>query len=318
MYQDIKFYDKFISDVERAVGSGTISNRELASLYVDRFVNYNIYIDFKIAPERGKLFDLSISSKDADITNITKKASLISDQLILTHASDFPAQKVDIPPQPPYSNETRELSVRAPGLDILGEYISEVFPLLKRSGLIYAPNFIQTGMRREIDESDSSAAGISQVFEYSKDAKLIDYLLVEGRRVIEGGGVKNEASIRLIKPLLILDLPYVEGTSLTDFCKIYTEESDSLISLQDCLRWRLLDLDSCSPDSTISLARLESDIRGGIRGVEAELKRLARRSAVEQAGAGLATVTAVLLAFGPHEWAQVLPILGASAEFGVA
>jgi hypothetical protein len=260
-------------------------------------------------------FDITIASNDTDLRELTKRGSLIADRLVLCHASvgdSYPVSEKHTPPQRDGLWISDDVVKRyGPAADVLGSYILDSSPLMEAGRIIYSPNYhrIETGTTAHYDFGDAGLIVTGSVTAGS-ESRLVD-LLVAGRRVIEKAP-GSEVKAGLLEPLLVLDLPCIEGTSFHDFCRISVEESDNLVSLQNYLRQRLLQINMESPQASFALAQLEAELSDGIRAVRAEMQRLMRKRAIQQAGAALATTSAILLNIAGKEWATALSILGAS------
>jgi hypothetical protein len=116
----------------------------------------------------------------------------------------------------------------------------------------------------------------------------------------------------LVEPLLQLDLPSIEGTTLNDYCRILADEPVVTGTLQTYLRQALLNIDrEGSGVFDVPLARITAEISQGVADLRQEMRRLSRRSALQAAGAVLASVSATLVAVEGANLAPALAVIGA-------
>jgi hypothetical protein len=132
-------------------------------------------------------------------------------------------------------------------------------------------------------------------------------------RAIDASGVDPIKS-RLVRPILRIDLPFLDGVSLHEFGKITTEEFASYNAFRDHLRATLLDLDDAVDDvhSDLELVKIGLKITDEVRSVKAELGKVGRTRAVAATGAALGSVTAVLAAVYGPALKEAIEIVGTS------
>ncbi|MCX5327817.1 hypothetical protein [Streptomyces sp. NBC_00140] len=135
--------------------------------------------------------------------------------------------------------------------------------------------------------------------------------MVEHGRAVDLAGTKPLAS-RVVRPVLEIDLPFIDGLSLTDFAQVTREEFDSYRLYRDFMRSRLLELDDAleAVDSQVALERIALSIRDEVNAAAAQMSSAARSRALSRAGAVLGTTSAVLAAVRP---AALQGALGISA-----
>ncbi|MFD0629549.1 hypothetical protein ACFQ2K_49965 [Streptomyces sanglieri] len=107
---------------------------------------------------------------------------------------------------------------------------------------------------------------------------------------------------RVVRPILEIDLPFIDGLSLSDFAQVTSEEFDSYTQYRDFMRSRLLELDDAleAVDSQVALERIALTIRGELSAATAEINRAARSRALIRSGAVLGSTSAVLAAVRPE------------------
>jgi hypothetical protein len=280
-----------------------------ARTYLERFIDLEVADNVRNRRDGSRPFDFGIASHD-ELTFLTKRAMLVADQMFLSHAKSHPLYQLRNFSRAGYPGtwETVKEEVHAPQLGVLGRYLLDCMPIFEDGQFLYYPNVQRTIARFDNEDPLGSGEGMGP---FSTNTNQVIDLVVQGNRLVE---VAARAYVqgKVIKPLLVLDLPSIEGTTLADFCKITTQESESLAPLQAFLREKLLAIDDEPQAASVEAARLSVEIRDGVRAVQSEMRRLTRRSAVQHAGAGLATITASLIAIAGVDLAATLSLLGAS------
>jgi hypothetical protein len=123
-----------------------------------------------------------------------------------------------------------------------------------------------------------------------------------------------------VRPILKIDLPFVEGVSLKDFSRITVDEFDSYSGFRNFLRKQLLDMDDSlnHVQSEIALAKLSVEIGEGVRSVHSDMRKARRTAVLSATGAAIATTTATLVAvYGPALKEAMAIIGGAGGAWGV-
>jgi hypothetical protein len=174
----------------------------------------------------------------------------------------------------------------------VGRWLLLTEPLL-RSGLAwYLPVYTQgsTGW----SDTDSIPGPLPSFSDRSID------FMVEHGRAVDLSGTKPLAS-RVVRPILEIDLPFIDGLSLTDFAEATREEFDSYRLYRDFMRSQLLQLDDAleAVDSQVALERIALSIRDQVNAAAAQMSSAARSRALTRAGALLGTTSAVLAAVRP-------------------
>lgn len=141
---------------------------------------------------------------------------------------------------------------------------------------------------------------------------MIDYLIQDGRAVDASGAEPIKS--QLVRPVIRIDLPFVEGVSLQDFSKITIREFAAYSAFRDFLRQSFLDMDLAlnAVQSDRELLKLGLQIKDHVRSVRSEMETARRKRAVAVTGAVIGSVGAILVAvYGPALAAAVAAI-GAS------
>ncbi len=251
-----------------------------------------------------------------DLSSFTKRAALVTDTLVLSRElrdarleSNATLSPVEVDGSGPAAR-----SVYAFTDDSLGWWLAEAKPLISSGAVWYLPQYLTVpgchsfGVRLNGDASSFDEIG----FEYEA-VPTLDFLVRDGRAV-EASGV-NPMKSRIVRPVIQLEIPVIEGTTLGDFSKITMDEFASYASFRDFLRGKMLDLDSSlnAVDSEVELAKVGLEISDQVRDIDSRLRQVRRKRAVQASGAVIGTLGATLVAvYGPALQAVVTSI-GAGA-----
>ncbi|MFC3687081.1 hypothetical protein [Aquipuribacter hungaricus] len=142
------------------------------------------------------------------------------------------------------------------------------------------------------------------------ETDLLADLVVTNGRVVDI--VQDAYKARLLQPLLMLDLPCIEGTSLRDYCTILVQEANALDSLQHYLRPKLMAVTASGDPNEYNaqLALLSNEISDGVRLLQSELRKASRVNAVQASGGSLAVCTAALVALDVAALADAASVVG--------
>ncbi|MEU3855604.1 hypothetical protein [Streptomyces sp. NPDC029554] len=291
-------------------------------------------------------FHVGIGVESADFTDLTKRAILVSDTLLLSHNGLGPPREVcalsDRRTERPlgariagtahgeagYSTQgtmlMRErdvLSMRCPDLAELGTWLSQVEPLLRAGLAWYLPSYIVT--RRA---SHSVLGGPRNYDHYQEPDQLaevpsaLDFLVQTGRAVSENADHPPHAlKTAVVRPVLTMDLPFLEGTEMADFSKITVDEFASYKAFQSFLRRELLSLDTAlnAVESERETIKIAHQIEDEVRGIHSQMSAVRRKRAVAVTGAVVGTIGASLVAvYGPAFQAAAAG-LGAAGAGGI-
>lgn len=189
-------------------------------------------------------------------------------------------------------NQGTQYGMHCPDLDALGRWLLDARPLLEAGLAWYLPTYSTAYVRvRDNVPSQLSAA---------ERAKAVDYLIKDGRAIDASGA--DPIKSQLIRPILSIDLPFIDGIGLRDFSRITIGEFNSYAAFRDYLRLKLLDLDPAlnAVDSERQLLKLALEIKEHIRSSRAEMEQAKHKRLLTASGAAIGTVGAALVAvYGP-------------------
>ncbi|GAA0297473.1 hypothetical protein GCM10010302_40140 [Streptomyces polychromogenes] len=264
---------------------------------------------------------VGLSSEMTSFTHVTKRVALVADTVLL---SDHGIGAVHELGERSESGSTGVLDgdhyvvtstwrygMVTGDLDELGRWLLNAEPLL-RSGLVWYGPVYREGSRANMTEyAGVRSAGPLPAF----SDRSIDFVVEHGRAV-DLATAKPLAS-RVVRPVLEVDLPFIDGLSLHDFARVTTEEFDSYTRFRDFMRARLLELDGAleAVDSQVALERVALSIRDELDAATAALSGAARTRVLSRSGAVLGTTSAVLAAVRPEALEGALAV-GATLAAG--
>jgi len=187
---------------------------------------------------------------------------------------------------------------------MLGQWILDA-ELLLRAGLVwYLPSY-GTAKYRTKD-------GVRTALDKVARATPVDYLIRDGRAVDASGAEPIKS--QLVRPVLRIDLPFLEGVGLRDFGKITTGEFSAYSAFRDFLRSKFLEMDMAMNDiqSDRELLKLGLQIKDHVRSVRAQMEAARRKRAVSVTGAAIGSVAAILVAVYGPALATAIAAVGAS------
>ncbi|HEY0693305.1 MAG TPA: hypothetical protein VGD71_30225 [Kribbella sp.] len=250
-------------------------------------------------------FNVSLSVGGGNFGLLTKRASLVSDTLLLSH--NWTGQYTELARYKtsggtPWAHSEfvdvdsewtdHRFGMRCPNLRELGRWIADSEPLL-RAGLVwYLPSYAATEQRGGFVAytPPEPVKQVTPVDVLVKDHRAID--------VSAAGPVKSA----VVRPVLELDLPFIDGVSMKTFSQITSAEFDSYRAFRDFLRMRFLDLDTAlgSEQSERELAKIGVQIRDQVRLHQTQMSKARTARAVAATGAVVGTVgTALVAVYGP-------------------
>lgn len=263
----------------------------------------------------GSTLGLSIAGDRLAFERVTKRGALIADTMLLTNDWSEPlhargkhtylrrAPSVQL-------KDLRQLKLPGPttgqsvyamhcvDLGAVGRWILDARPLLESGLAWYLPGYSES--RYEAKH------GVSRPLAPAMRVKAIDYLISDGRAVDASGAEPIKS--QLVRPVLEIELPFIDGVGLRDFSKITVDEFASYAAFRDFLRLQLLNLDSAmnAVEADRALAKLALEIKDQVRASRAEMERTSRKRLLVASGAALGTIGAALVAvYGPALQAAV-------------
>lgn len=250
---------------------------------------------------------VGLSSDMGSFTHVTKRVVLVADTMLLSdhgvgmvHELGEHEEYVLGLPGDNFQSYPGERAAWRYGmvtkdLVALGQWLLDAEPLL-RSGLVWYGPVFTTGTPGGTDGMRITPTGPLPSF----SDRSIDFVVEHGRAV-DLARTKPLAS-RVVRPILEIDLPFINGLSLSDFAQVTREEFDSYRQYRDFMRSRLLELDDAleAVDSQVALERVALSIRDELNAATAEMSSAARSRALDRCGAVLGTTSAVLAAVRPE------------------
>lgn len=245
--------------------------------------------------------------------DVTKRAALISDTLLLAHdptatihflgqhgvARDTSgmggAAQVNFglgQHLAQQNNRATRYGMHCPDLDALGQWLLDAQPLLEAGLAWYLPTYSTAFVE--------TSGGVPNQLSAAERARAVDYLIEDGRAIDASGA--DPIKSQLIRPILSIDLPFIDGVDLREFSRITVGEFNSYSAFRDYLRLKLLDLDPAlnAVDSERQLLRVALDIKEQIHASRAEMEQAKHKRFLTASGAAVGTVGAVLVAvYGP-------------------
>ncbi|GLW04484.1 hypothetical protein Slala05_81140 [Streptomyces lavendulae subsp. lavendulae] len=287
---------------------------------------------------------VGISADVADFEDVTKRVALVSDTLLLSgdwnsgfhqvmrsspeqFAADWALTSMNTPFDGDMdrsfetqmdlrraldNHPTKSIGIHSPDLAALGRWLLDSEPLLKAGLAWHLPNY-STRVGQVVEGSVDHAS-----FGQAEQVTCIDYLVRDGRAVDASGA--HPIKSRIVRPILEIELPFIDGVGLRDFSEITASEFNSYTDFRAFLRKSLLELDDAvnAVQSEQALMRIAADIEQQLHSVRAQMAMARRRRALAVSGAAVGTVGAVLAAvYGPAMEDAFKLIAASSAGSGI-
>ncbi|GAA1932410.1 hypothetical protein GCM10009837_67690 [Streptomyces durmitorensis] len=180
-------------------------------------------------------------------------------------------------------------------------------PLLRKGLVWYLPSYstVEVAHNGRADPNDRVRAPAVR-------SDAIDYLIRDKRDFDVPGADPTIVKSKVVRPVLQIDLPFIEGVSLRDFSKITTAEFDSYRAFRSFLRNRFLQMEEgLNADGTeVALALIREEIEDQVRAVTSEMQTLRRKRAWAATGAVAGTSSALLVAVNSALFEAALAALG--------
>jgi hypothetical protein len=284
-----------------------------------------------------------------DFEQLTRRAALVSDTLLLSHDGTAKLHELDVKVwsglNTPLSTDERHAimghnlligageydgsfehpddkrvknsdSVQVYGmhcanLEALGRWVRDTKPLLTAGLVWYLPRY-------SIETRAALNGKILQRVDLPERFQAVDYLIRDGRAVDASGAEPLKS--RLVRPVLQVDLPFIEGVNLRDFSKITVGEFAAFSAFRDFLRHSFIDMDDAmnAVAADRELVKLGLQIKDQVRAVGVELGKARRKRAVSVTGAVIGSVGATLVAvYGPALAAAVAAVGAGGGLWGI-
>lgn len=271
----------------------------------------------------GKSFTVGLRADTRDFEQLTKRVSLVSDCLLLSHGPDAEYRHLGekmthtvgfdggdgMATETGSFTEIFRFGMHCPDPTALGAWLLQAEPLLKAGLAWYLPSFSTRTEQREAVTGATTTRAEGPLGQVT----AVDYI-ISGGRVVQAsesnpvGGVKD----RLVRPILEIDLPFIEGVTLADFSRITVDEFDSYKAFRNFMRTSFLSMDEAlnAVQSELALAKLRLEIEREVSAVQSQLTVARRKRALEGVGAAVATSTALLVAVEGSVFKGVVTVLG--------
>lgn len=261
-------------------------------------------------------FHVGIGLAHSDFADITKRAALVSDTLLLSHNGIGPAHRVralsrNYTEHPLGTRlasdqsgvagtrgtmriEQREyLTMHCPDLGKLGSWLIDAEPLLKAGLAWYLPAYA-VSRQREISRSGSLNDGPEPESSANVPSAL-DFLVQTGRAVTESDvSPPHPIKSQVVRPVLAIDLPFLDGVGMADFSEITVQEFPAYTAFRSFLRQELLAVDTAlnAVDSEREMVKIAHGIEDELRGIRSQMTAMRRKRAVAVSGAVIGAVGA--------------------------
>ncbi|GGL95351.1 hypothetical protein GCM10010129_44050 [Streptomyces fumigatiscleroticus] len=247
---------------------------------------------------------VGLSATTTDFSHVTKRITLVADTVLLTEHRgtvhelgfrDVPAYGSSVPPIT--HSAMGRYGVVTEDLAGLGRWLLDAEPLLRTGLAWFYPQYTYGRIDIRDRSPERLPAGVVEVADY----------LVEHGRAVDLASAKPLTS-RVVRPVLEIDLPFLDGLSLADFAQVTREEFDSYRLFRDFMRSRLLELDDAmeAENSQVAIERLALAMRDEIETARTALSAASRTRALTRAGAVLGSTNALLAAVRPDALAGAL------------
>lgn len=204
---------------------------------------------------------------------------------------------------PSLNSTDTHYGIHCPDTGRLGRWLLNAERLMRAGSCWYLPAFSTYDQEIRNGRPQQVTDGPTPAFDF----------LIRGRKAVAQESTPVTKS-KIVRPIIEIDLPFVDNVSMRDYAEIMTHEIPSAAAFKDFLRERFLDIEPAleSEQSQIALAKLGIEIRNGLRDIEAQLQQIRTKRAFNASGAVIGTVTATLVAIYGPALAAAVPVLGAA------
>lgn len=228
---------------------------------------------------RRDTYHVGINVVPSQFESVTKRATLVTDTLMLSEDHSGPYVSLDSYSEhvPTMDADGQDISdhddfhaitygMNCSDLEGLGKWILDTEALLKKGNLFYLPAY------QSSREYALTAEG--NVWDNLKPSPIrpLDYLVDDKRAIVNLAGATPEKS-ELIRPVLTVDLPFLEATSMKDFSEITVNEFGAYENFKSLLRVKLTEMNDAAnaTQSDRELRKLAREVEQGIREVDAKM-----------------------------------------------
>ncbi|MCP9944679.1 hypothetical protein LUX12_07635 [Streptomyces somaliensis] len=276
-------------------------------------------------------FHVSIATADASLDWLTKRVTLISDTLLLSHNGagkyhklGFECEEDRWGPPELYSLPMHEIKqgfkqygFLCPDLYSLGKWLVEAEQLLKSGLAWYMPSYVV--IKGDTHSEVREAPERDHLYKYNRYHRSNLDFLVNSRKAVDVSPVQPLKS-QLVRPILEIELPFIEGVSLQDFSNITVDEFVSYSAFRDFLRMSFLQMDDSlnAVQSERELLKLGLDIKDQVRAARNQMLQARKKRAVGVTGAAIGSVGAVLVAaYGPALQTAIATLGASGGVWGI-
>lgn len=281
-------------------------------------------------------FHVGIGVDSGDFADLTKRAVLVSDTLLLSHNGAGQRHHVRqlsnrgsfIPRTeeedrsgvlPTGTDTTEDLYMYCPDPERLGRWLLQTEPLLRAGCAWYLPTY---SVSRHTTHYGYAGEPIDPTYEQhsgpvtdSDVPGLLDFAAT-GRRVVAQSHTPAVLSQLVIPVVEELELPFIDGVSLEEFSRITIGEFDGYRAHRGWMRMELANIDDAldADGRQKELMKISLRMQDGVRGMQSQMNQVRRKRAVAVTGAVVGTVTASLVAvYGPALQSALTAVVGGAA-----
>ena len=292
---------------------------KLALAYADHFWKTSDQIHRhshqKVLLPQDRLENVSILARDTSLAFMTKRVTLVADTTVITHYGEGSHIFYEYKDTPPAGDDFLGLArsndttcyLRCPNLQELGEWLKKCKPLLLKGDVFYFPDiFVHRG-------KEGYGTDVMEEWDTDESIEPLCDLIIKSKKLVDttqGHVIKSQ----FVRPILQLDLPYIENVDLGTFSKMTSDQSDVIQRFRDFLRYKFLDLkqNEGSESYDANLAKIEIELRDGVRSLNSDYQALKHKMAFQVTGAILASTTATLVAINSAAFGVLPQVLGTS------
>lgn len=284
---------------------------KLALAFANHFKKGRSFLTgMKIELPVENIYNVTIANRSTPLSFITRRLPLIADTTVITHYRENKQRfheyhdPIGMYEGPIGAVAATTCYLRCPHLIELGVWLRDCKPLLLEGDVFYWPDIVVERMygqdirSADISESEVSTQPLCDVIIQNK--KLVDI------------STTNPVKSQIIRPMLLVDLPYIENVDLATFAKITSDEREAVEQFRDFLRAKFLDLKQNEESERFetNLAKIGIELRDGLRKLESDYVALKRKRAFQVTGATIAAATAVLVVISSTAFGMLPELLG--------
>lgn len=283
-----QLYYHFFEEIKsRRISSPASITKEFAKFFLDKELNIN-----------NTKHTISVAANNTSLSFLTKRLSLLSDNVIITHKSDN-SIFIALGETNDREDYWSRISLVCPNEIYLGKWLLNCENLLLQGAISYYPKYRYTG-----------CSWLSNRWDYTKSSISVD-AIVSSRDIVEIEN-KNLVKSKLIRPIIRIEIPYIDNVDIKTFSKITLDEKSYIEPFRNHLKLNLLSIKDHEHGEffDVELEKLGIEIRDGVRMLDDDLKALRRKRSFEVTGAVIAMTTATLIAVHGTAFETVSKVLG--------